>query len=81
VNVAFAGGYEPERDSTFQLFSAAGDEDLATMLGGCSLRLPENSTLDPATGVMVYVPEPSVPALLAVGGFGLLFRRRRRQAG
>jgi T5SS/PEP-CTERM-associated repeat protein len=76
VNVAFADGYAPERGDTFQIFCAADGEDLAAMLDGWSLTLPEYCSLDPVTGAMVYVPEPSVLALLAVGGLGLLQRRR-----
>ncbi|MBE3071141.1 MAG: PEP-CTERM sorting domain-containing protein, partial [Planctomycetes bacterium] len=76
VRVTFAGGYEPERGDAFQLFSTAEGEDLAAMLAGCLLSLPENCSLDTSSGTMVFAPEPSTLALLAAAGLWLLRRRR-----
>jgi len=77
VSVAFAGGYEPERGDGFQLFSAADGEDLAAMLAGWSLSLPEDCSLDTSSGIMVYVPEPATLGFVALGMAGMFLRRRR----
>ena len=79
IDIDFAGGFTPQMTDLFDLFDATGGADLAVMLGGAAIHVPDNWRLELSTGMLSQVPEPSTLAMLAFGGLTLLWLHRRRK--
>lgn len=81
VTALFTDGFTPQSTDTFQLFWAGAGGDLYGALSDANFAAPDGWVLDPQTGLLQVIPEPSTLTLAAVALLALAFRSRRRKKG
>jgi len=78
LEALFDPGFTPSTSDSFNLFDPISSVDLSAALGAATTVItPVDWQLDPATGVLSYIPEPASLTLLLLGACAMLRGRAR----